>query len=102
MDGGVDFVACDMPHAKLMLGILGAVAEFENDIRRERQQDGIVKAKAAGRHSGRPPSIDPAAVRSLKAEGVGTADIARPLERASIERWRPDGHICDIFHVSRS
>ena len=32
---------------KLVMGILALIAEFENDIRRERQQDGINKAKAA-------------------------------------------------------
>ena len=31
-----------------MLAILGAAAEFENDIRRERQRDGIEKAKERG------------------------------------------------------
>ena len=49
--GGVD---TSTSTGKLMLGILGAVAEFENDIRRERQQDGIVKAKMEGRYNGRP------------------------------------------------
>jgi DNA invertase Pin-like site-specific DNA recombinase len=43
---------------KLMLAILGAVAEFENDIRRERQRDGIEKAKERGVYRGRPASID--------------------------------------------
>ena len=44
---------------KLMLGILGLVAEFENDIRRARQMEGIRKAQAEGRYkTGREKSID--------------------------------------------
>lgn len=73
---------------KLVLGILGAVAEFETDIRRERQRDGIDKAKAAGVYKGRPVTIDPAKVRELKAAGVGPAEIAKRLGigRASVYR----------------
>lgn len=44
---------------KLMLAIPGAVAESENDIRRERQKEGIERAMAAGVYRGRKPSIDP-------------------------------------------
>ena len=52
---GVEFKVLDDPSidtssrtGKLVMGILALIAEFENDIRRERQQDGINKAKAAG------------------------------------------------------
>ena len=52
---GVKFKVLDDPSidtssrtGKLVMGILALIAEFENDIRRERQQDGINKAKAAG------------------------------------------------------
>ena len=38
----------DLPHGEAIMGILALIAEFENDIRRERQQDGINKAKAEG------------------------------------------------------
>jgi DNA invertase Pin-like site-specific DNA recombinase len=43
---------------RLMLNMLAAFAEFENDLRRERQRDGIEKAKVAGVYKGRPPMID--------------------------------------------
>lgn len=43
---------------KLMFGVLGAVAEFENDLRKERQREGIERAKAAGVYRGRKPSYD--------------------------------------------
>lgn len=73
---------------KLVLGILGAVAEFEADIRKERQLEGIAKAKAAGVYRGRRPSVDVDAVKTLKASGKGPAEIARELGigRASVYR----------------
>ena len=40
-----------------MFHMLGAFAEFENDIRRERQMDGIAKAKAKGVQFGRKPAL---------------------------------------------
>lgn len=82
---GVD---TDSSTGRLMLAILGAVAAFENDIRRERQMEGIAKAKAAGKYRGRPVSIDPARVKELRAEGLGPAAIARSLGigRASVYR----------------
>ena len=73
---------------RLMLNLLGSFAEFENDIRRERQREGIDRALAEGRYKGRPRSVDGDAVRKLKAEGVGPAEIARRLNvgRASVYR----------------
>jgi DNA invertase Pin-like site-specific DNA recombinase len=73
---------------KLMLAILAAVAEFENDIRRERQRDGIEAAKERGVYKGRPREIDPAKVRALKASGIGPAEIARQMGigRATVYR----------------
>jgi DNA invertase Pin-like site-specific DNA recombinase len=74
---GVD---TDSNTGKLMLAILGAVAEFETDIRKERQREGIDKAKAAGVYKGRKPSADVDAIRQLKAQGVGPSAIAKQLK----------------------
>lgn len=73
---------------KLLLNILASFAEFEADIRRERQRDGIEKAKAAGVYRGRPASIEGDKVRALHAQGIGPAEIARQLGigRASVYR----------------
>jgi DNA invertase Pin-like site-specific DNA recombinase len=73
---------------KVVLNILGAFAEFEADIRRERQMEGIAKAKAAGVYKGRKPTVDEQQVRLLKAQGIGAAEIARRLGigRASVYR----------------
>jgi DNA invertase Pin-like site-specific DNA recombinase len=73
---------------KAFLDMLGVFAEFETNLRKERQLEGIAKKKAAGGYKGRKPSIDPAAVRTLKAEGVGPSEIAKRLGigRASVYR----------------
>src|SRR3954465_12823884 len=65
---------------KAFLDMLGVFAEFETNLRRERQLEGIGAAKAGGVYKGRKPSIDPAEVRRLReAEGLGPSAIARRL-----------------------
>lgn len=73
---------------KLTLSILGAVAEFEADIRRDRQRDGIERAKANGVYRGRRPTIDTARIETLMAAGMAPAAIARDMGigRASVYR----------------
>jgi DNA invertase Pin-like site-specific DNA recombinase len=82
---GVD---TDSSTGRLTLAILGAVAAFETDIRRERQLESIERAKAAGVYKGRRPSIDRDHVRSLHAEGFGATEIAKRLKigRAGVYR----------------
>src|SRR3954466_3249195 len=73
---------------KCFLDMLGVFAEFETNLRKERQLEGIAKAKAAGVYKGRPASIDAAQVQQLKAEGMGPSQIAKHLGigRASVYR----------------
>jgi DNA invertase Pin-like site-specific DNA recombinase len=73
---------------KAFLDMLGLFAEFETNLRKERQMEGIAKAKAAGVYKGRPPSVDQAKVVDLKDQGFGPSQIARKLNisRASVYR----------------
>lgn len=73
---------------RAFLQMLGVFAEFETAIRKERQMEGIAKAKAEGVYKGRKPSIDVARVRTLDSEGIGATEIARRLGigRASVYR----------------
>lgn len=64
---------------RLFLTMLGAFAEFETSLRRERQMEGIVKAKAEGRYKGRPKTVDAASIRRLHVEGEKPAHIAKRL-----------------------
>jgi DNA invertase Pin-like site-specific DNA recombinase len=68
-----------------MLGVFG---EFETNLRKERQMEGIAKAKERGVYKGRKPSVDVEKVRELKAEGLGASAIAKQMGigRASVYR----------------
>lgn len=67
--------------------------EFETNLPKERQLEGIAKTKEAGVYKGRPASIDAAQVRQLKAEGLGPSEIAKRLGigRASVYRVLAEG-----------
>lgn len=74
---------------KAFLDMLGVFAEFETNLRRERQLEGIAAAKERGVYRGRKPSVDPAEVQRLRVEEkLGAAEIARRLGigRASVYR----------------
>jgi len=92
---GVSLKATEQPidtataAGKAFLDMLGVFAEFETNLRRERQLEGIRAAKAKGIYKGRKPSIDVAEVRRLKnEEQLGASAIARRLGigRASVYR----------------
>ncbi|WP_395821721.1 recombinase family protein [Devosia sp.] len=73
---------------RAFLQMLGVFAEFETAIRKERQLEGIAKAKHAGVYKGRRASIDPVKVQELRNQGVGPSEIAKRLGigRASVYR----------------
>ncbi|KAB1078059.1 recombinase family protein [Methylobacterium soli] len=91
---GVHLTAIEQPvdtttaAGRCFLQMLGVFAEFETAIRRERQMEGIAKAKAEGAFKGRKPSIDAVRVKELAASGMGGTAIARELNvsRASVYR----------------
>jgi DNA invertase Pin-like site-specific DNA recombinase len=64
---------------KCFLDMLGVFAEFETNLRRERQLQGIGKAKAAGVYKGRRPSIEASRVGELKAQGMRPKEMSRPV-----------------------
>ena len=76
------------PGGEAFFEMLGVFAEFETAIRRERQMEGIAKAKDRGVYKGRKPSVDVAKVRELREGGMGPAAIAKQLGigRASVYR----------------
>lgn len=67
---------------RLMLNLLGSIAEFERENMLERQREGIAKAKAEGRYKGRKPTARLKAnqILQLVSEGVGKRAIAKRLE----------------------
>jgi DNA invertase Pin-like site-specific DNA recombinase len=75
-------------YGEMLMALLGVFADFENKLRRERQMEGIVRAKAQGVYKGRLRSLDRNAILTLRAQGVGATAIARHLgvARASVYR----------------
>lgn len=73
---------------RLVLGILGNVAEFETALRSERQREGIEAGKARGAYKGGRARIDPARVQELLATNMKPVEVARLLgiNRASVYR----------------
>jgi DNA invertase Pin-like site-specific DNA recombinase len=74
------FTGDDSSTAKLLLSVMGAVAEFERSMLRERQREGIAIAKKGGVYKGRKPSLTPQRVKELLARvaaGEKRAGLAR-------------------------
>jgi DNA invertase Pin-like site-specific DNA recombinase len=76
---------------KLVMGILALIAEFETEIRRERQMEGIAKAKSEGRTGGRPTLLTPKLreeIKSLRGQGASIRSIAASigLSKATVQK----------------
>lgn len=80
------------PTGELILGVLAAVAQFENAIRRERQADGIAKAKAEGRYRGRVQTLPRADIKAALEAGEAPHAVAARLNvaRSSIYRVKAE------------
>ena len=85
---GIDFISYDnkldttTPSGRLVFNVIGAVAEFEKDIIRERVKAGLVAAKARGKRLGRPP-ISPHLsnqAKELRSKGLSHRKIAKKLK----------------------
>jgi DNA invertase Pin-like site-specific DNA recombinase len=66
---------------RLMLNLLGSIAEFERDLMLERQKEGIAKARAEGKYKGRVPTAQRQAdrIQQLKAQGLSAKAVAEQL-----------------------
>lgn len=73
------------PHGKLMLNLLGSIAQFERELMLERQREGIAKAKAEGKYKGRKPIADEKAAEVLKLRSEG-ATVAAIVEATKVGR----------------
>jgi len=80
--------------SKLLLSVMGAFAEFERSLIRERQREGIALAKKAGVYRGRKPSLTPERVTQLRAcvaAGEKKAALAREfgISRETLYHYSP-------------
>lgn len=79
---GLTFTGEDSSLSKLLLSVMGAFAEFERSLIRERQAEGIAIAKANGVYKGRKPALTAEQVseaRQSVSEGIPKAEVARRL-----------------------
>ncbi|GAA5228511.1 recombinase family protein [Paeniglutamicibacter antarcticus] len=89
---GLVFTGEDSPMANLMLSVMGAFAEFERSLIKERQREGIALAKTRGVYKGRKRSLSPDQVSELVAlavKGVPKAQLARDygLSRETVYQY---------------
>jgi DNA invertase Pin-like site-specific DNA recombinase len=80
------FTGEDSPMSNLLLSLLGAVAEFERSMIRERQREGIAIAKKAGVYKGRKPSLTPAQVAEIRKRVVAGEKKARLAAEFRVSR----------------
>ena len=95
---GVGFKVLDDPTlntttrtGKLVFGILASIAEFETALRKERQMEGIAKAKAEGRTGGRPRLVTDdvlAEIKRLRGEGRSLRQVAAQIgfSKATVQK----------------
>lgn len=74
------------PAGRLMFTLLGAIAEFENDLRRERQADGIAIAKEKGVQLGRKPKLDQQAISQLREKRLQGVRIKSLMEEYGLSK----------------
>jgi DNA invertase Pin-like site-specific DNA recombinase len=88
---------------RLMLNVLGSVAQFEREMMLERQREGIAKAKADGKYRGRKPKAEPLLERilAMKAEGMGDTAIGKALgmDRTTVFRVRKQAEASEVSKV---
>ncbi len=91
------FTGVDSPMSNLLLSVMGAFAQFERELIRERQREGIAIAKRAGKYNGRKPSLTAervAELRRLIDMGMSKAALARQfgISRDTLYRYIPVKH----------
>src|SRR5260370_22982388 len=88
------FTGEDSPMSNLLLSVMGAFAQFERELIRERQREGIAIARREGKYRGRKPSLTPARAAELRrrvADGDSKAGLAREfgISRDTLYRYVP-------------
>ena len=94
MKEGLLFTGEDSAMSKLLLSVMGAFAEFERALLKERQREGIAIAKKAGVYKGRKPSLTPELAKELRkrvAAGEKKAALAREfgISRETLYQYAP-------------
>ena len=95
---GLTFTGDDQPMSTLLLSVMGAVAEFERSLIRERQAEGIAKAIKKGAYKGRKPSLSKEQINQLRSRadfGENKSTLAKEfgVSRTSVYSYlKSEGH----------
>ena len=97
MKESLTFTGEDSPMSNLLLSVMGAFAQFERELIRERQREGIAIAKRAGKYRGRKPVLTAARgveLRERAATGESKAGLAREfgISRDTLYRYLAVAH----------
>jgi DNA invertase Pin-like site-specific DNA recombinase len=103
VDAGGQFQSLAEPWAdtatstgRLMIAVLGGLADVERDLIRTRTSEGRERAKKRGQHMGRPPKMTPGQkqeARSRRADGESVADLARSYEVSAAAIYRATANV---------
>ena len=83
-------IETETPAGRLFFAV-GAIGQFETELRRERQMEGIAKAKAGGVYKGRPRQVAPSEVKALREQGLAHPRLpgsSVAVGRLCIGRWK--------------
>lgn len=83
------FTGEDSPMSNLMLSVLGSVAQFERDLIKDRQKEGISLAKKRGAYKGRKKSLSPEQIKELRQRANNT------------EKKEKKSHLAKEYNISR-
>lgn len=90
------FTGEDNPTSDLMLNLLGAVAEFERSLIRERQAEGIALAKAKGVYRGRPGKLNEAQTAQLIKQWAAGESVTKLAKEFQISRQTVYRYISEV------
>jgi len=95
---GIEVISATEPHmdsttptGRLLRNIFASVAEYEREMIRERVVAGLRKAKASGKHIGRPKTVlNQSMIEQLRTEGMRWEEIAKRMgiSRSTVHRYR--------------
>ena len=80
------FTGEDSPMANLLLSMLGAVAQFERELIKERQREGIAIAVKAGKYKGRKPSLTAESIAEIRTKAAGGANKSLLARQYGVSR----------------
>ncbi len=90
------FTGDDSPMANLMLSVMGAFAEFERALIRERQSEGIALAKKRGAYKGRKKSLSPEEAADLRARVAAGAQKSQLAAELGVSRQTIYKYLVDL------